>query len=207
MLRTGAATLQQAVSMVKLTTMTDEAIQKALTDIYGTDAPSTPAYWYDSLLAHPSAPVVGVSVYEAEAYCAWLSALTGMTIRLPTEYEWEAAASAGGQAFPYGEHFEALASNTFELHARSTLPVGVFPEGRSPAGIDDLSGNVFEWTASAPEPYPYDRAARPSDAPSANRVCRGGSWRHRDNRARAAYRGRGQCFVRNDDLGFRLARG
>jgi len=207
MLRTGAATLQQAVSMVKLTTMTDEAIQKALTDIYGTEAPSTPAYWYDSLLAHPSAPVVGVSVYEAEAYCAWLSALTGTTIRLPTEYEWEAAASAGGQAFPYGDDFEALASNTFELHARSTLPVGVFPEGRSAAGIDDLSGNVFEWTASAPEPYPYDRDARPSDAPSDNRVCRGGSWRHRDNRARAAYRGRGQCFVRNDDLGFRLARG
>lgn len=62
MLRSDAATLQQAVSMVKLTTMTDEAIQKALTDIYGTEVPSTPAYWYDSLLAHPSAPVVGVSV-------------------------------------------------------------------------------------------------------------------------------------------------
>ncbi|AOR31049.1 hypothetical protein BFF78_08345 [Streptomyces fodineus] len=207
MLRTGAATLQQAVSMVKLTTMTDEAIQKALTDIYGTEAPSTPAYWYDSLLAHPSAPVVGVSVYEAEAYCAWLTAVTSTTIRLPTEYEWEAAASAGGRAFPYGDDFEALASNTFEFHARSTLPVGIFTEGRSPAGIDDLSGNVFEWTASAPEPYPYDRDARPSDAPSDARVCRGGSWRHRHNRARAAYRGRGQCFVRNDDLGFRLARG
>jgi formylglycine-generating enzyme required for sulfatase activity len=39
------------------------------------------------------------------------------------------------------------------------------------------------------------------------RICRGGSWRHHQIRARAAYRGRGQCFVRNDDLSFRLARG
>ncbi|MFE7133999.1 SUMF1/EgtB/PvdO family nonheme iron enzyme [Streptomyces sp. NPDC057638] len=209
MLRSGVATLQQAVSMVKLTTMTDQAVHKALTDIYGTEAPRMPAYWYDSLLAHPGAPVVGVSVYEAEAYCAWLSAVTGRPVRLPTEYEWEVAASPGGRVFPYGDEAGPLAANTFELHARGTLPVGVFPEGRSPAGVDDLSGNVFEWTASAPDPYPRDPAApavRAPDAPGDTRICRGGSWRHRHHRARAAYRGRGQCFVRNDDLGFRLAR-
>lgn len=74
----------------------------------------------------------------------------------------------------YGDDFEALASNSFELPARSTLPVGIFPEGPSPAGIDDLSRNVFEWTASAPEPYPHDRNARSSDALSDARVCR---WR------------------------------
>lgn len=83
MLRTGAATVQQAVSMVKLTTMTDGALRSALTDIYGTEPPRAPAYWYDSLLGHPSAPVVGVSVYEAEAYCAWLSAATGEPIHSP----------------------------------------------------------------------------------------------------------------------------
>ncbi len=103
------------------------------TDIHGTEAPRAPAYWYDSLLAHPSAPVVGVSVYEAEAYCAWLSAVTGGTIGLPTEYEWEAAASAGGRAFPYGDDFEPFVSNTFELHARGTLPVcRHFPRGTEP---------------------------------------------------------------------------
>lgn len=209
MLRTGVATLQQAVSMVKLTTMTDGALRSALTDIYGTEPPRAPAYWYDSLLGHPSAPVVGVSIYEAEAYCAWLSAATGEPIRLPTEHEWEAAASVDGRVLPYGDTFIPLASNTFELHARGTLPVGIFPEGRSPHGVDDLCGNVFEWTASAPEPYPYawGTATSSPDAPSDARICRGGSWRHHQNRARAAYRGRGQCFVRNDDLGFRISRG
>ncbi|KAF5994169.1 SUMF1/EgtB/PvdO family nonheme iron enzyme [Streptomyces sp. WAC00263] len=207
MLRTGVATLQQAISMVKLTTMTDDALRTALTDIYGTEPPSAPAYWYDSLLGHPSAPVVGVSIYEAEAYCTWLSTVTGDTVRLPTEHEWEAAASVEGHLFPYGNTFTPLASNTFELHARGTLPSGIFPEGTSPHGVDDLSGNIFEWTASAPEPYPYRQGSAPSpDAPSNTRICRGGSWRHHHNRARAAYRGRGQCFVRNDDLGFRIVR-
>jgi formylglycine-generating enzyme required for sulfatase activity len=89
---------------------------------------------------------------------------------------------------------------------RTTTPVGVFPQGRSVAGCDDLSGNVFEWTASPATPYPHPDGRPGPDDPGAVRVCRGGSWRHHQLRARAAYRGRGQCFVRNDDLGFRILR-
>jgi formylglycine-generating enzyme required for sulfatase activity len=207
MLRSGTATLQQAVSIVKLTTMSDEEIRSALVGVYGAGAPRTPGFWYDSLLAQPGSPVVGVSVYEAEAYCAWLAAVTGDPIRLPTEYEWEAAASGGQRVFPYGDEFDPSAGNTFELHVRTTVPAGIFPGGRSVHGCDDLSGNIFEWTASEPKLYPQRPDAVASDAPEAVRICRGGSWRHPKVRARAAYRGRGQCFVRNDDLGFRLARG
>lgn len=206
MLRTGAATLQQAVSMVKLTVMSDVEIAEALTAIYGSEPPRVPAYWDDSRLNQAGQPVVGVSVYEAEAYCAWLSHVTGSTIRLPSEYEWEAAASSGGQVFPYGNSFDPWAANTFELHVRTTTPVGVFPQGISEAGCHDLSGNTFEWTASPATPYPHPDGQPGSDDPGAVRVCRGGSWRHQQLRARAAYRGRGQCFVRNDDLGFRILR-
>jgi formylglycine-generating enzyme required for sulfatase activity len=206
MLRAGAATLQQAVSMVKLTTMDDGEIRDALSQTYGRGPTRWPAFWHDSRFNRPSCPVVGVSIYEAEAYCAWLSAVTGQTMRLPTEYEWEAAARAGGQVFPYGDEADRYAANTFELHVRTTTPVGVFPSGVSPIGCHDLSGNVFEWTASTYAPYPYPVGALHSDEPSAVRICRGGSWRHHQIRARAAYRGRGQSFVRNDDLGFRIAR-
>lgn len=221
MLRSSAATLQHAVSMVKLAEMSDEELHEALARIHGSGAPAVPAYWHDSRLAHPAHPVVGVSVYEAEAYCAWLSAVTGTRIRLPSEYEWETAASGsctgtvppdgssrGTQAFPYGDAFDPYAGNTFELHLRTTAPVGVFPGGVSAQGCYDLSGNVFEWTASPAGPYPQaaDAALRVDEAPDAVRICRGGSWRHHHIRARAAYRGRGQVFVRNDDLGFRIAR-
>lgn len=207
MLRTGVATLHQAVSMVRLTMMSDDEVIAALAAIHQPGPPRAPVYWDDSRFNQPGQPVVGVSVYEAEAYCAWLSAVTGRHVRLPTEYEWEAAASSGGRTFPYGDRFDPWAANTFELHVRTTTPVGVFPCGVSEAGCHDLSGNVFEWTASpaAPYPFPLDELGS-DDEPSAVRICRGGSWRHHHLRARAAYRGRGQCFVRNDDLGFRLAR-
>jgi formylglycine-generating enzyme required for sulfatase activity len=205
MLRTGAATLHQAVSMVRLTTMTDEDIADALAAIYRPGPPQAPAYWDDSRFNQPGQPVVGVSVYEAEAYCAWLTEVVGRTIRLPTEYEWEAAAGAGARTFPYGDQFDPWAGNTFELHVRSTTPVGVFPAGVSAFGCHDLSGNVFEWTASPALPYPYPAGLVGSDEPGSPRICRGGSWRHHQQRARVAYRGRGQCFVRNDDLGFRIA--
>ncbi|MDH6114323.1 formylglycine-generating enzyme required for sulfatase activity [Kitasatospora sp. MAP12-15] len=207
MLRDGTTTLHHAVSMVKLAAMSDREIRDALGLIYGTGAPGAPAYWHDSRLADPSHPVVGVSVYEAEAYCAWLTAVTGSRIRLASENEWEAVAAPDGRVFSYGDTFDTYAANTFELHLRTTSPVGVFPTGVSAHGCHDLTGNVFEWTASPATPYPHDPAARGSDAPEAVRICRGGSWRHHQIRARAAYRGRGQCFVRNDDLSFRLARG
>jgi formylglycine-generating enzyme required for sulfatase activity len=206
MLRAGAATLHQAVSMVKLSAMDDDEVREALSHTYGRGPVRGPALWQDTRFNHPSCPVVGVSVYEAEAYCAWLSAVTGHHMRLPTEYEWEAAAHGDGLAFPYGQEADLGAANTFELHVRTTTPVGVFPTGISSDGIHDLSGNVFEWTSSTYAPYPYPADGVHDDAPSTVRICRGGSWRHHQVRARAAYRGRGQCFVRNDDLGFRIAR-
>ncbi|MFG1602682.1 SUMF1/EgtB/PvdO family nonheme iron enzyme [Actinoplanes sp. NPDC049265] len=206
MLAAGTATLVQAVGMVKLTGMTDEQLGAALAEVYSVGNHRAPAYWHDFQFNSPSCPVVGVSIYEAEAYCAWLSATTGQSYRLPTEHQWEVAAGIGGTVYPYGDIFDQYSSNTFELHIRTTTPVGIFPTGVTSTGCHDMSGNVFEWTASEYRPYPYDGGLRGSDVPGTARICRGGSWRHHQIRARVAYRGRGQCFVRNDDLGFRLAR-
>ncbi|GLZ01666.1 hypothetical protein Acsp02_89170 [Actinoplanes sp. NBRC 103695] len=205
MLAQGSATLAQAVGMVKLTSMDDDQLREALSGVYGRGAPRQPAYWHDFQLNHPSCPVVGVSIYESEAYCAWLEAVTDAPVRLPTEHEWEAAAGSN-DTFPYGSAADLFAANTFELHVRTTTPVGIFPQGVTATGCLDMSGNVFEWTASVYQPYPYESHRQGADSAGDVRICRGGSWRHHQVRARSAYRGRGHCFVRNDDLGFRIAR-
>ena len=55
---------------------------------------------------------------------------------------------------PYGDEAGLYRTNTVELHVRSTTPVGILPDGVSAHGCHDLSGNVFEWTASSYSPYP-----------------------------------------------------
>ncbi len=65
-------------------------------------------YWDDSRFNHPAQPVVGVSWFEARAYCAWLSAQTGQAYRLPSEVEWEAAARGfESRQYAYGPDFDA----------------------------------------------------------------------------------------------------
>ena len=132
--------------------------------------------------------MVGVCWYEARAYCNWLAAQTGLAVRLPTEVEWEAAARRrGGPALPLGRRPGADAGNTIETRIKRTTPVGVFPEGDTPEGVADLTGNVYEWTSSAhgtdaSDPqfrWPYDAAdgrEEPDTPDEMNRVVRGGCW-------------------------------
>jgi len=158
-----------------------------------------PEYWEDSCFNHPSRPVVGITWFEARAYCAWLSAQTGAHYRLPTEAEWEAVARGQkGRNYAYSQTFDAARCNTFETHIRRTTPVGVFPHGDTPEGVHDLSGNVWEWTTTIwgkernkPDYlYPYGgEDGRENLEDSASwRVLRGGSWYDDQNLARAAYR-------------------
>jgi formylglycine-generating enzyme required for sulfatase activity len=174
-----------------------------------------PEFWDDSRFNHPAQPVVGVSWFEARAYCAWLTAQMGRQVDLPTEAEWEAAArGAAGRAYAYGERFDALRGNTFETHVRRTTPVGVFPDGRTPQGVYDLSGNVWEWTSTIwgrtrrrPEfPYPYvadDGREDPQDGVSW-RVLRGGSWNYFRLAARAVSRYFGTPDSRASSVGWRV---
>ena len=194
----------------------DAAFEAALNVHFRPARQVEPAFWRDARLNAPSQPVVGVCWYEARAYCAWLSAQCGVPVTLPSEPEWEASARGlKGRVYPYGLDHDPAKTNTFESHIRRTTPVGVYPDGRTPEDVMDLSGNVWEWTRSLWSrtgtdldfPYPYvanDGREAPSAPSGAARVVRGGSWRYDHHFARAAFRRRFQPNNRYSNRGFRL---
>lgn len=139
-----------------------------------------PWYWGDPERANPLTPVVGVSWYEAEAYCRWLTGELrragtigkDQVARLPAEEEWERAArGADGREYPWGEGFNVSRCNLkIGPHpAGGTTAVCTYPGGASPDNLWDCSGNVWEWTGS------WHREG------SSSRVLRGGSWAHYDD--------------------------
>lgn len=100
-------------------------------------------------------PVWGVLLTEAQAFIAWRSAHDGLRWRLPTEAEWEwAAAGPEGRRYPFGDDFDPARCNTAESGIGSSSAVGAYPGGASYWGVEDMAGNVEEWTASAFQPYP-----------------------------------------------------
>jgi formylglycine-generating enzyme required for sulfatase activity/energy-coupling factor transporter ATP-binding protein EcfA2 len=169
-----------------------------------------PAHWADDRPPKPleSHPVVRVDWHDAVAYCRWLSQVTGKPITLPSEAEWEKAARGNkdGRQYPWGDTFDRFRCNTSELGLGTTTPVGIFPNGASPYGVLDMSGNVWEWTRSLFKAYPY----RPDDGredmqAGDGRVLRGGSWASDQGFAPAAYRIGNSPDHRNfSSFGFRL---
>jgi formylglycine-generating enzyme required for sulfatase activity len=168
------------------------------------------------VMLQPNHPVVHVNWYEAVAYCHWLSEQSGLTVRLPSEPEWERAARGQEQRrFPWGGEFDATRCNTREGGVSGTTPVGLFSEGISPAGCHDMAGNVWEWTHSLwstdeTSPaflYPYrpdDGRENASLGDEASRVLRGGAWNFEAQRTRCAFRDRLNPRARVDYVGFRI---
>jgi formylglycine-generating enzyme required for sulfatase activity len=153
-----------------------------------------PGFWHDRRWNAPNQPVVGVSFWEAGAFCAWAGG------RLPTEEEWEAAAHGPkGLLYPWGDVWQDGICNTREAGLRVTSPVGLFPGARqADRAIDDLAGNVYEWCASLYAPGGEDSLDR--------RVLRGGSCSYSPLRARSAYCHRFFPDGRLNEFGFRVVR-
>jgi len=176
----------------ELCALDERALEDYLADRFRPQKRRRPRWWSEDG-GDLSSPVVGLTFYEARAYCLWLGAQSGRSFRLPSEAEWEAAAQdLPGEDDP-AEPGDAPAAgldlrcNAAAAHLRATTPVGIFPRSRSARGIDDLRGNSFDWTLSlygrrADRPdwgYPYrpDDGREDPDAPSAQlRVARGGSF-------------------------------
>lgn len=168
---------------------------------------TTPAYWGDPSWCIGNHPVVGVSWYEAVAYCRWLADHTGRKFRLPTEAEWERA--AGSTVWPWGDESAVLRANVLEERVGRTTCVGLFRAGASGSGVYDMAGNVWEWCSSEFRGYgPYTSVDGREDPGSANPRCiRGGSWLNSKDRARNANRDHYSPGDRHFDLGFRVAEG
>ena len=175
-----------------------------------------PSEWQNINFNNPRQPVVGISWFEARAYCNWLTACagaeTGRIYRLPTEVEYEAAARGReGRVYCYGDEFNSAKCNTFESHIRRTTPVGIF-DNAIPEGAYDLTGNVWSWTLSIFDqdrfPYPYrtDDGREDIHATGVMRPLRGGSWHDNLGLARAVCRADLPPDGRLDGDGFRVVR-
>jgi formylglycine-generating enzyme required for sulfatase activity len=124
-------------------------------------------------------PVWTIPPEAADAYATWLAQRTGRAFRLPTEAEWEYAASGGGQQeYPWGDEFLADHANTVEAGPLTTTPVGSYPAGRTGSGLEDMAGNVEEYTSSRYATYPGGAAVADDLALTAPayRIARGGSF-------------------------------
>ncbi len=152
-------------------------------------------------------PVVSVSWHDAIDYCRWLGEVTGKPYRLPSEAEWEKGARGTDERiYPWGNHWDVKWCNTREGGKGNTTPVGNYPQGASPYGLQDMAGNVWEWCSSLYKDYPYDPDDGREDLEAdGRRVLRGGSFFHFQRAARCAYRGGAGPHGRVGDVGFRVA--
>jgi formylglycine-generating enzyme required for sulfatase activity len=138
----------------------------------------------------PHRPVVEVDWQQALDYCQWAG------VRLPTSEEWGLAAGGKeGREYPWGSEDPDKESGVeranFDKRVGRVTPVGLFPSGRTPDGIADLAGNVWEWTSS--------------DFDSDSKVVRGGSWNNYTRFVRASIRLRYAPAFRLNYFGFRCA--
>jgi formylglycine-generating enzyme required for sulfatase activity len=164
-------------------------------------------------------PVTCVSWLDANEFCRWATSVlraAGQTVevRLPTEAEWEKAArGTDGRIYPWGNEAPDKARCNFNMDVGDTTPVGSYPTGKSPYGVLEMAGNVWEWTSSLwgqnlEKPdfgYPYDpHDGREDQAAGGRRVVRGGSFVNSRSDVRSAYRSRSGVVYRFNDVGFRV---
>jgi len=169
---------------------------------------TAPLSWSDSLFSHPRQPVVGVSWFDAVAYCQRLSEMTGTRYRLPTEAEWERAARAESNdtLYPWGNTPPEEIPDYDSRWKTGPEPVGLYAPNAY--GLYNLGDNVHEWCADWYDAAYY--AVSPERNPlgpetGTRRASRGGSWRHQIKVTRTAARSSIPPEFRYADYGFRVS--
>lgn len=165
---------------------------------------------------HGNHPADSVNWWDAYLFCNWLSARLGFEVRLPTEYEWQLAATGGDaeRTYPWGPDWdprqEPWRANTSESELNRSTAVGMYPAGASPAGVLDMAGTVFEWCL---DPFEISEAAGRSwlsrlvskqPVQENRRVGRGGSWGLYPVNARSAARDNASPDKRHVSAGIRV---
>ena len=142
------------------------------------DSTHVPAPWLGVPLV-PTLPVTRVQYAEAERFCAWRYGRGG---RLAREEEWEAAARGmPSRSLPWGNAWELGRANTASASVGGPAPAPSYQYGASPEGVEDLIGNVWEWTSSPMQAYPGGRPL--PDSLGKFRVIRGGAFNTPDSLA------------------------
>jgi formylglycine-generating enzyme required for sulfatase activity len=146
-------------------------------------------------------PVVGVSWWEAMAFCRWAG------VRLLTEAQWERAArGTTGRKYPWGNEPPDKDRASFGDNVGHPTAVGVYLLGATADGIHDLAGNVWEWCHDGWADYPRQGVSNPCVMDWASgRVSRGGSWANFARCCRSAYRRGSLPADRAGNLGFRVS--
>jgi formylglycine-generating enzyme required for sulfatase activity len=165
-----------------------------------------PRLWDDEKFNLPNQPVVGVSWFEAEAFCAWLQEWLKSqnfisekeTVRLPTEAEWEfAARGKEARKYPWGNAPEPTAEHANYDNSKIARPtaVGTYPRGKTPEGLFDLAGNVWEWCLDWYDEKYYAECKKRgvmknprNNQAGTYRVLRGGAYWNNTNELRSARR-------------------
>lgn len=165
------------------------------------ELPEAPAWGWEF-----EAPILKISWEDAQAYCRWLSTLTGHLFRLPTEAEWEFAARGGrkNRRHTYAGHKSLNQVGWFGKNSeRKTHPVG--QKQPNELGIYDLSGSVWEWCQDW---YILDHSQMTEELPdeqtSPGRSIRGGSWLNHESSCRVEMRGFSDPENRSNIIGFRV---
>jgi formylglycine-generating enzyme required for sulfatase activity len=203
----------------------------------------SPSHWDDDRIPRgkESHPVVNITWHDAMAYCEWLQKkvhVAGFKLKVwqsegqlstcrlkpatyhvqpPSEAEWEKAArgSKDQRSYPWGDQWQEGHSNTRELGVSDTTPVGIFPEGSSPYGVLEMSGNVWEWSRTLwgddfhrrEYRYPYrvdDGRENLAVGDDMLRVLRGGSFGHTHDSSRCSCRYRNKPNYNSMNRGFRV---
>jgi sulfatase modifying factor 1 len=172
---------------------------------------AAPPFWRDKNFNHPQQPVTGVSWFEADHYCQWLSSQTGRIYRLPTEAEWERAARADLEQkdFPWGD--DPPQSLPDYATRWQTGPEPVARYAPNSFGLYNMCDNVHEWCSDwydsnyygmSPDRNPH--GPEPGSGIS-RKASRGGSWRHHVKVSRCSARSSIPPEFQYADYGFRVA--